>query len=49
MILNSEIFQNWVWDIYHIGALLFLLLIAGAVISVAIQSFKLNKNGKTKR
>jgi hypothetical protein len=49
MILSSEMFSNWVWDIYHIGAVLFLFLIASAVISVAIQSFKLNKNGRTKR
>ena len=49
MILSSEIFNNWQWDQYHIGAVLFLLIIAGAVTYVAIQSYNINKNGKRKK
>ena len=45
-IKNIDLIKSWQWDGWHIGCLLFVILIAGAVRLAWIDSF--GKNKKTK-
>jgi hypothetical protein len=38
-----ELFKNWQWDVFHIGATLFCLVILWRVITLAIESYRINK------
>jgi Zn-dependent membrane protease YugP len=40
----SELFVNWKWDIFHIGAVLFCIVILWRVITLVIESYKINKD-----
>jgi hypothetical protein len=44
----SEIIKNWNWDLYHIGAVIFLFMVAGAIAWIVIDSINYKKkvNGK---
>jgi hypothetical protein len=42
----NELLKNWNWDVFHIGATLFIILIVSTVIWLIIDSIKINKNGK---
>jgi hypothetical protein len=47
----NELLGNWIWDIYHIGALAFLGIIFWRVVSLVIESYNINKreNGRHKK
>jgi uncharacterized protein YoxC len=56
MIISSEIFSNWVWDKYHILALLVCIIAIGMLVFIIYDSInykrnhpKLDTHGKTKR
>jgi hypothetical protein len=45
----NEFLNGWKWDVYHIGAVLFVGIILWRVITLAIESHNINKkksNGK---
>ena len=48
----SEFINGWQWDVYHIGAVSFVLIIIWRVIMLGVESHKINKdksNGRAKK
>jgi hypothetical protein len=48
----NELFKNWQWDVYHIGAAIFVIIIVWRVITLVIESHNINKdktNGRVKK
>ena len=39
----SEFINGWRWDIYHIGVSIFWVIILWRVITLAVESYKINK------
>jgi hypothetical protein len=47
-----ELFREWKWDIFHIGATIFCIVIVWRVVTLAIESYNINKkksNGKSEK
>jgi hypothetical protein len=45
----TELFSNWKWDIYHIGATFFLIAIALMIRWIFLDSKRINKKSNEKR
>jgi flagellar biosynthesis/type III secretory pathway M-ring protein FliF/YscJ len=47
--LFIDLFKQWKWDAFHIGATLFCILIIWRIIMMGIESRKINQDEKKKK